>query len=221
MITGVDLVAEQIFAVAAGRKLAFGQSDIVARGHAIEARLYAEAPSADARRRPPAGSSCWSTLPATACVWTAVSCVASRSRQPLIPCLRRSSCTPRREKRPRAEPAAPCATWCCSVAQETNAGFLGRILGDEGFLNGQVHTGYLDENPQIAAGASASGDRPFFLAAAALAHGRFLRDSADAVPDARGAGRLEKLTCTIRSELTAKSIDMAVSRFRRLPPPLA
>ncbi|KIF66050.1 biotin carboxylase, partial [Streptomyces sp. AcH 505] len=43
MITGVDLVAEQIF-VAAGRKLAFGQSDIVARGHAIEARLYAEAP---------------------------------------------------------------------------------------------------------------------------------------------------------------------------------
>lgn len=43
MVTGIDLVAEQIF-VALGRKLSFQQKDIVQRGHAIEARICAEDP---------------------------------------------------------------------------------------------------------------------------------------------------------------------------------
>jgi geranyl-CoA carboxylase alpha subunit len=44
-VTGVDLVRLQ-FQVAQGRPLPFGQADIALRGHAIEARLYAEDPSA-------------------------------------------------------------------------------------------------------------------------------------------------------------------------------
>src|SRR5439155_715327 len=43
MITGLDLVAEQI-AVAAGPPLAFRKDEVKSTGHAIEARLYAEAP---------------------------------------------------------------------------------------------------------------------------------------------------------------------------------
>lgn len=43
MITGIDLVQEQIF-VAAGKPLSFKQNDIVLRGHAIEARICAEDP---------------------------------------------------------------------------------------------------------------------------------------------------------------------------------
>ncbi|OQW67872.1 MAG: acetyl-CoA carboxylase biotin carboxylase subunit [Proteobacteria bacterium ST_bin12] len=43
MITGIDLVQQQIF-VAAGEKLAFRQRDIVLRGHAIECRINAEDP---------------------------------------------------------------------------------------------------------------------------------------------------------------------------------
>lgn len=43
MISGIDLVAEQVYATA-GRELGFAQSDIVSNGHAIEVRLYAEAP---------------------------------------------------------------------------------------------------------------------------------------------------------------------------------
>lgn len=43
MITGIDLVQQQIF-VAAGEKLKFRQKDIVLRGHAIECRLNAEDP---------------------------------------------------------------------------------------------------------------------------------------------------------------------------------
>src|SRR4029077_8079243 len=41
LVTGIDLVREQIL-VASGEKLSFKQSDIVQRGWAIEARIYAE-----------------------------------------------------------------------------------------------------------------------------------------------------------------------------------
>ncbi len=43
MVTGIDLVAEQV-AVAEGKKLRFSQDDIEMRGHAIECRIYAEDP---------------------------------------------------------------------------------------------------------------------------------------------------------------------------------
>lgn len=43
MITGIDLVQQQIF-VAAGEKLNFRQKDIVLRGHAVECRINAEDP---------------------------------------------------------------------------------------------------------------------------------------------------------------------------------
>jgi acetyl-CoA carboxylase biotin carboxylase subunit len=43
MVTGIDLVQEQIM-VALGKPLSFKQSDVVQRGHAIEARICAEDP---------------------------------------------------------------------------------------------------------------------------------------------------------------------------------
>jgi acetyl-CoA/propionyl-CoA carboxylase biotin carboxyl carrier protein len=44
MITGIDLVAEQI-RVASGEHLSFGQADIERRGHAVEIRINAENPA--------------------------------------------------------------------------------------------------------------------------------------------------------------------------------
>ena len=46
MVTGVDLIAEQI-SVAAGNKLSLKQKDLFQRGHAIECRIYAEDPEND------------------------------------------------------------------------------------------------------------------------------------------------------------------------------
>jgi acetyl-CoA carboxylase, biotin carboxylase subunit len=46
LVTGIDLVREQIM-VAAGERLSFGQSDIRWHGHAIECRIYAEDPEND------------------------------------------------------------------------------------------------------------------------------------------------------------------------------
>ncbi len=43
MITGIDIVEEQ-FKVCSGEKLSFSQNEIKKNGHAIEARIYAEAP---------------------------------------------------------------------------------------------------------------------------------------------------------------------------------
>lgn len=43
MVTGVDIVKEQIL-IAAGNLLSFNQADIVQQGHAIECRIYAEEP---------------------------------------------------------------------------------------------------------------------------------------------------------------------------------
>ncbi len=51
MVTGVDLIAEQI-KIASGRKLEFNQNDIHLNGHAIECRINAEDPSHNFRPSP-------------------------------------------------------------------------------------------------------------------------------------------------------------------------
>ncbi|HEV7648790.1 MAG TPA: biotin carboxylase N-terminal domain-containing protein [Actinophytocola sp.] len=46
LVTGIDLVEQQLL-VAAGEKLSIGQSDVDIKGHAVEARVYAEDPARD------------------------------------------------------------------------------------------------------------------------------------------------------------------------------
>jgi acetyl-CoA/propionyl-CoA carboxylase, biotin carboxylase, biotin carboxyl carrier protein len=184
MITGIDLVAEQI-SVAAGRELAFHQSDIVAQGHAIEARLYAEAP--ERGYAPTTGKVLMLEYPGGEGVRIDSGIVQGQpittAFDPMLAKIIVHSPT-REEAALKAEHAM---RELVLLGCETNASFLARILGDEGFLRGEVHTGYLDENPQIATGGdSASADVSRFLAAAALLT-RPVRDSADAVPDLHAA----------------------------------
>nr|MBW4030899.1 ATP-grasp domain-containing protein [Acidobacteriota bacterium] len=73
MVTGIDLVEQQL-RVAAGERLSFTQADVHLRGHAIEARLYAEDPSRDFL--PTGGDLLWLHEPASAGVRVDSSLVA-------------------------------------------------------------------------------------------------------------------------------------------------
>lgn len=179
MITGIDLVAEQID-VAAGRELPFVQSDIVVRGHAIEARLYAEAP--ERGYAPTTGTILELEYPDSEGVRIDGGIQQGQSIttafDPMLAKVIVHAST-RNDAVLRAKAAIQdLVLFGC----ETNAAFLARILGDEGFLSGKVHTGYLDENPRLARGDEDPAALRRFLAAAALLT-RPIREAADAIPE--------------------------------------
>ena len=70
---------------------------------------------------------------------------------------------------------------------KTNTAFLRRLIAHPAFVSGDVHTGFLDANPQIAAEPELpAGTLQALLAAAALST-RPMVDIADAVPDMHAA----------------------------------
>jgi acetyl-CoA/propionyl-CoA carboxylase biotin carboxyl carrier protein len=179
MITGVDLVAKQI-GVAAGRPLDFAQSDVQAHGHAIEVRLYAEAPERDFQ--PTSGKVLTLRLPEG--VGVRIDCGITQGQTittAFDPMLAKIivHAGARDEAIARAKRAIE---ELVLLGCENNAAFLTRILGDDGFRAGEVHTGYLDENPRIAQGGGPDADTVTRLLALAALVTRPVRDAADAVP---------------------------------------
>jgi propionyl-CoA carboxylase alpha chain/3-methylcrotonyl-CoA carboxylase alpha subunit/acetyl-CoA/propionyl-CoA carboxylase biotin carboxyl carrier protein len=167
-------------AVSAGHPLAFKQDDVRPSGHAIEARLYAEAPERDfapttgrvlALKYPEGdGVRVDSGIAQGQLVTTAFDPMLAKI---IVHAPTRSEAIARARRAIEDFVLLGC---------ETNAAFLGRILGDEGFKAGEVHTGYLDEHPGIAKGpAPDAGIQRQLLAAAALLT-RPARDAADAIP---------------------------------------
>ncbi|GLR90008.1 acetyl-CoA carboxylase biotin carboxylase subunit [Bradyrhizobium iriomotense] len=177
MVTGIDLVAEQLH-VAAGHELALSQSDIVSNGHAIEVRLYAEAPERE--YAPTTGKILMLEYPECEGVRIDSGIVQGQkittAFDPMLAKIVVHSAT----RREAALKAAHVMRQLVLLGCETNADFLARLLMDDTFLSGQIHTGYLDENPHLAIGQCGS-DLPAILAAAALLT-KPVRDSADAVP---------------------------------------
>jgi acetyl/propionyl-CoA carboxylase alpha subunit len=179
MTTGLDLVEQQLV-VAAGHPLAFKQDDVQSCGHAIEARLYAEAPERDFA--PTTGKVLTLEYPQGDGVRVdsgiAQGQVITTAFDPMLAKIVVHAST-RSEAIARASQAIEDFVL---LGCETNAAFLGRILGDEGFRAGEVHTGYLDEHPGIAKGTTPDeGIQRRLLAAAALLT-RPVRDAAHAVP---------------------------------------
>lgn len=177
MTTGIDLVAEQIYA-AAGCQLGFAQSDIVQIGHAIEVRLCAEAP--ERGYAPTTGTILMLEYPGTDVRIDSGILEGQRVTTAFDPLLAKIIAhSPTRIE--AAQKACRAMRELVILGCQTNASFLARILADDGFLRGEVHTGYLDENPSLAQ-ADCGSALPAFLAAAALLT-RPVRDSADAVPE--------------------------------------
>jgi len=183
-ITGVDLVAEQL-RVAAGETLGYDQSAVTSSGHAIECRLYAEDPARGYTPttgpvlvlRPPRGDGVrWDSGlveggEVTAAFDPMIAKLIVHGRD-------RGEAIARADRALRDTVLLGC---------KTNAAFLRRLLAHPAFVAGDVHTGFLDANPQIAAEPPlAEGTVDALLAAAALST-RPMRDVADAVPDLHAA----------------------------------
>jgi 3-methylcrotonyl-CoA carboxylase alpha subunit len=166
MITGVDLVEWQL-RVASGEPLPMAQGDIPRRGHALEARVYAEDPQRDflpatgrlIRLRPPAASP-------YVRVDTGVreGDEVSVHYDPMIAKLIVWDET--REGAVRRMRSALAAYEVVGVA--TNIAFLGAIAGHGAFLAEEIDTGFIERHRAVLLPALAPApDRA--LAAAALA----------------------------------------------------
>lgn len=65
---------------------------------------------------------------------------------------------------------------------QTNTAFLRRLINHPAFIAGDVHTGFLDANPDIAAEPAMAAETLHKLLAAAAISTRPMRDVADTVP---------------------------------------
>ena len=178
-ITGIDLVREQL-RIAAGEPLGYGQPSIRARGHSIEYRIYAE----DA-----AGGFTPTTGRLRIVQWphgegvridsgVGIGQSISAAFDPMLAKLVVTAAD-----RPAALALADRAlAECVLLGCTTNTGFLRRLNAHPTFVAGDVHTGFLDTHPEIAARPPLQAALIHRLLAAAALGTRALRDEALAVP---------------------------------------
>jgi 3-methylcrotonyl-CoA carboxylase alpha subunit/acetyl-CoA/propionyl-CoA carboxylase biotin carboxyl carrier protein len=141
-ITGLDLVALQ-FAVAQGEPLPFTQEEIAARGHAIEARVYAEDPFHDFL--PQAGVAEIVRWPARARVDAALD---SGQRvgtfyDPMLGKIIASGTTREAARRGLVKALDDTAI----LGLTTNVGFLRQLVASDAFHDSAIDTGWLDAHP--------------------------------------------------------------------------
>jgi len=167
LVTGVDIVAAQL-RIATGEPLGFGQDDVRARGHAIEARLYAEDPAASFF--PSAGPILALREPAGPGIridsGIAAGVVVPVEYDPLLSKI--SAWGPDRASALARLRAALADT--AVLGPTTNLAFLQDVLAHPAFARGDTHTGFLPEH--FPAWRPAADTAPAAAIAAALALGR-------------------------------------------------
>jgi 3-methylcrotonyl-CoA carboxylase alpha subunit len=163
--TGLDLVRLQI-EIAAGRPLPFAQQDVLARGHALECRLYAEDPDNDDLPSP--GRILLCVPPQGPGVrfdsGVETGSLVTVHYDPLLAKLVTWG-QDRTESIARMR-AALRETVVLGV--RTNHARLQAILAHAGFVEGAIHTGFLDEQAMALAEREPLADLGFAAAAAAL-----------------------------------------------------
>jgi acetyl-CoA/propionyl-CoA carboxylase biotin carboxyl carrier protein len=179
MVTGIDLVAEQL-RIAAGEKLPFDQGDIKSAGHAIELRIYAESPARGfvptmgriLKLRAPAGEGV--RFDAGIVEGQQVTTAFDPMLAKLI-----VHGPDRETARARADAAL---RRLALLGCETNTGFLRRVIDHAAFKAGEIHTGFLDAHSEIAAEPPIGRETTERLLAIAALSTRPVREAADAVP---------------------------------------
>src|SRR5690606_28187997 len=132
--------------IAAGEPLPLGQEDLAISGHAIAARLYAEDPASGFL--PSTGRLHLLALPQDGDGVRVDTGVAeggevSRFYDPMI--AKVIAWGPSRDAAVTGLSAALDRTAIAGV--RTNAGFLGRILRNQAFRDGEIDTGFIDSHP--------------------------------------------------------------------------
>jgi 3-methylcrotonyl-CoA carboxylase alpha subunit len=181
-ITGQDLVEWQL-RVASGENLPKTQDQLSIDGWAMEARLYAENPSAGFL--PSTGPLAHLKLPAAIRVDSAVEQgdVIMPYYDPMIAKMIVHAAT-------RSEAAAQLVQACRAVEVwpvKTNAAFLARAAADPDFLRGGVDTGFIERHAARVIPPAEPGDHIIAAAAAALLPGD-KNDPWQALTGFRGAG---------------------------------
>jgi acetyl/propionyl-CoA carboxylase alpha subunit len=165
LVTGLDLVALQL-RIAHGERLPFGQDDVRADGHAIEARVYAEDPAGGFL--PQAGTATYVRWSPRARVDAALESgqeIGTRY-DPMLAKLIVHGAT--REAARRALVAALDDTAIFGVT--TNLGFLRALAASGAFRDAAIDTGSLDRRPDVGAAAMTDEEAAVALCAAAWAH---------------------------------------------------
>ncbi|GII54672.1 acetyl/propionyl-CoA carboxylase subuit alpha [Planotetraspora thailandica] len=165
LVTGLDLVELQL-RIAAGEPLAFGQGDVRLRGHAVEARVYAEDPARDflptggrvLALREPAGVRVDSGL--------AEGMVVGSDYDPMLSKI--VAWAPDRAGALRALDAALAETAILGVT--TNVGFLRALLAHPDVVAGRLDTGLVERHLGDLAGDGVVPDEVLAAAALVLHH---------------------------------------------------
>jgi len=183
-LLGIDLVEQQL-RIAAGERLAFAQADLQPRGHAFEFRICAEDPARG--YLPTTGRVLALQEPSGAGVRVdsgiAAGQTVTAAFDPLLAKLVVSGET-RIEAIARARQALHDYVL---LGCKTNIGFLHRLTSHPAFVAGEIHTGFLDADPDVAGEPPLDEPSLNALLAAAARASRPLRDAADAVPSLHAA----------------------------------
>jgi acetyl-CoA/propionyl-CoA carboxylase, biotin carboxylase, biotin carboxyl carrier protein len=177
MITGIDLVEQQI-RVAAGHPLPFRQEDIAGRGHAIEARIYAEDPSRDFA--PATGPVLRLDVPDEVRFDAGVTAggEVSAAFDPMIGKLIVHG-TDRADALAKIDAAL---AQLVLFGVTTNIAYLRRLLTDADVARGDIHTGLIGENEELLAEPTPEGEVVARILAAAATLLAELKAEADRVP---------------------------------------
>jgi acetyl-CoA carboxylase biotin carboxylase subunit len=186
MVTGIDLV-QQMIRVAAGTKLPFKQQDIKWSGHAIECRIVAEdpargfAPSPGTIRglRPPhgpgvrydGGTYAGYTVPVFYDPMIAKLIVWGQDRREAIARMARALDELRID------------------GLSTSVGFHKTVMGHPAFIAGDLHTGFLEEHPELLASDTDEWLDEIAVVAASVAHFRRIESSSARAPEEAGSAR--------------------------------
>jgi len=177
-VTGLDLVREQL-RIAAGEPLGYSQAGIRTTGHAIEYRVYAEDPAAGftpttgplLAHRPPA-------LPGVRIdAGVAEGQTVSAAFDPMLAKLIVTG----RDRTEALALADRALAGYVLLGCQSNLAFLRRLNRHPRFVAGEIHTGFLDSHPEVAAEPDLPPDALLRLLAAGAAASRPLRDAAEAV----------------------------------------